>query len=84
MTSADARGSAALGAPPSRALRSGIRTLVVFSLLPVCLFFLTAACLERASGAFQSDFGAYPDEPAHYVTGLMMRDYIAGLFPASP
>jgi hypothetical protein len=84
MTSADACGDGAPGGPPSSRLRSGIRSFVVFSLLPLCLYFLATACLQRTSGAFQSDFSAYPDEPAHYVTGLMVRDYLAGLFPAAP
>ncbi len=84
MTSADARGGVSLGAPSSSNPRSGIRSLVVFSLLPLCLFLVTATCLEAVGGAFQSDFSAYPDEPAQYVTGLMVRDYVAGRFPASP
>jgi hypothetical protein len=36
------------------------------------------------AGAFRGGFGAYPDEPAHYVTGLMVRDYIAQFFPGPP
>jgi hypothetical protein len=40
--------------------------------------------LQWIGGAFQSGFGAHPDEPAHYVTGLMVRDYIAHFFPGSP
>lgn len=30
------------------------------------------------SGAYQSDFGGHSDEAAHVVTGLMVRDYLAG------
>lgn len=36
------------------------------------------------SGAFQAEFGEHPDEPAHYVTSLMVRDYIAGGATSSP
>jgi hypothetical protein len=35
--------------------------------------------LQAAGGAYASGFGGYPDEPAHAVTSLMMRDFIAGL-----
>lgn len=30
------------------------------------------------SGAYESDFGGHSDEAAHVVTGLMVRDYLAG------
>lgn len=32
------------------------------------------------SGAWRSDFGGHADEPAHVVTSLMVRDYLAGGF----
>jgi hypothetical protein len=35
--------------------------------------------LQAAGGAYASGFGGYPDEPAHVVTSLMMRDFIVGL-----
>lgn len=40
--------------------------------------------LQWGSGAYQSEFGGHPDEAAHYITGLMMRDYMAAGFPGSP
>lgn len=36
--------------------------------------------LQVRSGAHESDFGGHPDEAAHVVTGLMVRDYLAGPF----
>jgi Dolichyl-phosphate-mannose-protein mannosyltransferase len=48
------------------------------------LYLALCVSLQWAGGAFQSGFGANPDEPAHYVTGLMVRDYIAQFFPSSP
>lgn len=33
--------------------------------------------LQNLGGAYRSEFGGHPDEPAHCVTGLMVRDYIA-------
>lgn len=41
---------------------------------------LLALGLQWFNGAWQADFGAHPDEAAHVVTGLMIRDYIAGGF----
>ena len=35
--------------------------------------------LQVLGGAYASGFGGYPDEPAHLVTSLMVRDFIAGL-----
>jgi hypothetical protein len=40
--------------------------------------------LQRASGAFSSEAAYYADEGAHYVTALMVRDYIAAGFPGNP
>jgi 4-amino-4-deoxy-L-arabinose transferase-like glycosyltransferase len=35
--------------------------------------------LQVLGGAYASGFGGFPDEPAHLVTALMVRDFIAGL-----
>jgi hypothetical protein len=43
----------------------------------VLLGFVVA--LQALGGAYASGFGGYPDEPAHLVTSLMVRDFIAGL-----
>lgn len=40
--------------------------------------------LQVASGAYRAEFSAYPDEPAHYVTSLMLRDYILHFHFQSP
>jgi hypothetical protein len=41
--------------------------------------------LQGASGAWLSEFGGHPDEAAHYVTSLMMRDYVfGGGLPGNP
>ena len=43
----------------------------------IFLFLLAfAIALQWAGGAYSAEFGGYPDEPAHYVTGLMIRDYL--------
>jgi len=41
------------------------------------VLFAFVVSLQIASGAYRSEFAGYPDEPAHYVTSLMVRDYIA-------
>ncbi len=43
-------------------------------------FFLFALAWQIQSGAWKSDFGGHADEAAHVVTGLMVRDYLAGGF----
>ena len=47
-------------------------------------YFFFCLALPWAAGAYRSGFGANADEPAHYVTGLMVRDYIAQFFPGPP
>jgi hypothetical protein len=37
-----------------------------------------------ASGSGQVELGSHPDEAAHFVTGLMVRDYLASGFHESP
>lgn len=39
-------------------------------------FLLFALLLHYQAGSFQSEFGRYPDEGMHYVTGLMLHDFI--------
>jgi hypothetical protein len=49
-------------------------------------FVLLAAVvwLQILSGAYQGEFGGYPDEPAHYVTSVMLRDYFVHFHFQSP
>lgn len=39
-------------------------------------FFAFAVALQVMSGAYPADFAGNPDEPAHYVTGVMVHDYL--------
>lgn len=41
-------------------------------------FWMLAFLGRLVAGAADSSFGAYEDEPAHLVTALMIRDFIAG------
>ena len=48
------------------------------------IFLVLSLLLQWASGAHSSAFGSEPDESSHYVTGVMVRDYIAHGLPGSP
>lgn len=47
-------------------------------------FLVLVVLLQVSSGAYQSEFSVYPDEPSHYVTSLMLRDYITHFHFQSP
>ncbi len=51
------------------------------SLLLLAALCLVTLLLQARNGAFTSDIGADPDEPAHAVTALMLRDYLAHGLP---
>jgi hypothetical protein len=38
---------------------------------------LLVLLLDWANGTFRSEFGRYPDEGTHYITGLLIRDFVA-------
>jgi hypothetical protein len=40
--------------------------------------------LQWRGNAYGAEFAAAADEPAHYVTGLMVHDYLARGFPSNP
>ena len=44
------------------------------------IYLLLAGLMHHVVGAFQSGFGGFEDEPAHLVTALMIRDWIAAGF----
>jgi 4-amino-4-deoxy-L-arabinose transferase-like glycosyltransferase len=48
------------------------------------LFFLAIALLlQWRAGAYSAELAGHPDEPAHYVTGLMLHDYLT-TWPLAP
>lgn len=59
------------------------RPLLVAAIVFV-LAFDVAFMWQRHTGAYGSEFGGHPDEAGHYVTGLMIRDYVAAGFPGPP
>lgn len=48
----------------------------------ICL--LAALLLQWSNGAWTSDLGGDPDEAAHAVTSLMVRDYVLDAIPRNP
>lgn len=66
--------------PPNRSrIRARLLTCAVFLLL-----FATVLALQTHTGAYRCELGSHPDEAAHFVTGLMMHDYVARGFRGSP
>jgi hypothetical protein len=63
---------------PPRAIGAGRLAAVLAALL------LAAILFQILGNAYASEFGGYPDESAHFVTGLMIRDYIASGFHQGP
>jgi len=53
-------------------------------LAAVLVWWAPVTALQWLSGAYGAEFGGYPDEAAHYVTALMVRDYLAAGAPAPP
>ncbi len=61
------------------------RLLANYQLVGAFIAFLAAVVvLQVLSGAYGSEFSSYPDEPAHYVTSLMVCDYIRHFHFESP
>jgi hypothetical protein len=50
----------------------------------VGVYGLFASLLQILAGAWTGEFSGYPDEAAHFTTGLMLRDYIAQGLPGNP
>ncbi|MBA2305850.1 MAG: hypothetical protein H0W08_24900 [Acidobacteria bacterium] len=50
----------------------------------VVLLFAVVLGFQITGGAYDAEFGSHPDEAAHYVTGLMVRDYVASGLPGNP
>jgi 4-amino-4-deoxy-L-arabinose transferase-like glycosyltransferase len=60
-------------------LRACAAGVLAFLFLLVCTI-----ALQWAGRAYSSEFSGFPDEPAHYVSGLMVRDYLASGLSQAP
>ena len=54
------------------------------ALLAAALYLLVCIFVQWRSHAGSAAFGSYPDEPAHYMGGLLVRDYLVSGFHQSP
>ena len=50
----------------------------------VVLLFAVVLAFQYLGGAFTAELSGYPDEASHYMSGLLVHDYIQGRFPSSP
>jgi hypothetical protein len=70
---------------PSTAPKENRRPAFLWQTLFVFLVcFVVVLFFQWREGAYESEFGSHPDEAAHYVTGLMIRDYLASGPHGSP
>lgn len=49
---------------------------IAWLIIVFAVMFDAAFLLQRLGGAYDSEFGGHPDEAAHYVTGLFVRDAV--------
>src|SRR5260370_42392019 len=68
-------------APQAWSCRALVAALVV---VVASVLFSINVWLASIRGVFRSELNGESDEPAHYVTALMIRDYIAQGIPAKP
>ena len=64
---------------PGTKPRTAPRSLAIECTVAGVIFWLIAAGLQWKVGAFGVEFGSNSDEAAHYVTGLMIRNYIISI-----
>jgi hypothetical protein len=60
-------------------VRLSVHTIKGEGILAFAVLLGFVVILQVLGGAYTSGFGGYADEPAHLVTALMVRDFIAGL-----
>lgn len=64
--------------PPSRPFELALGATVLLT------YFLLVLLGQRVTHAVAIGFGSYPDESSHYVTGLMVHDYLRAGMAESP
>lgn len=64
------------GQPSNSAVRSSGRR-AAYALFAGAIYFAVCILIQLKAGAAAAAFGTYPDEPAHYVSGLLVREYLS-------
>lgn len=78
-------GGAELSTATDRVTGPGIRPRSIPSWIwPLAAYFLICLFVQASTGAWNAPFTAYPDEPAHFVGAVMVRDYLASAPAAGP
>ncbi|UCH82789.1 MAG: glycosyltransferase family 39 protein, partial [Candidatus Latescibacterota bacterium] len=54
-----------------------VKSHVALSVLVMGYLLSLTLLLQGLSGAYATEFGSHPDEAAHYVTGVMVYDYLS-------
>lgn len=68
--------------PAKAVLQFGwIKRASLFRVLPFAAILAVVLMFQAIGGAYSNEFGGHPDESAHFMTGLMVRDYIAAHCP---
>jgi multisubunit Na+/H+ antiporter MnhF subunit len=60
---------------PCRAVAGPWRTSPVWAVVTLVAIFAAVVGWQVVDGAYGNEFGRHSDEAAHYITGLMVRDY---------
>jgi hypothetical protein len=66
--------------PIGHRVRFSSKTILEYSLVGLALFALVLM-LQWSSGAYLGDYGNHPDEAAHFVSALLIHDYLREGFP---
>ena len=56
----------------------------LLSAWPFAAYLLICVLLQAFSGAWEAPFTSHPDEPAHFVGAVMVRDYLPSALTATP
>jgi hypothetical protein len=68
----------------ARKLNRGMRSRMALAMGAVAVYFLFVAGFQHFAGAADADFGGYSDEPSHFLSGLLIRDYCLSWFSTTP
>lgn len=64
--------------------RSALQSLWALRAASLVLFFGLSVSLQLAAGAYTTEIGTEFDDASHYVTGLMVHDYLIGGLRGNP